>query len=67
MGVSLVDALIEKPQGTSETESPCDIHTDCESGRPTKSFEPGFVASWVRPNSDLPVFATTPASAAAIV
>ena len=56
-----------KPQGTSETASPCDIHTDCDAGSPAKIFEPAFTSSGVRPNSDLPVWATTPARAAAIV
>ena len=67
IGVSEVDAVTLKPHGTSETASPCDIQTDCAAGRPANILEPAFTARGVRPNSDLPVCATTPASAAAIV
>ena len=67
MGVSDVDAVTLKPLGASETASPCDIHTDCVAGRPANIFEPAFTSKGVRPNSDLPVCATTPARAAAIV
>ena len=67
IGVSAVEAEIENPHGTSDTASPCDIQTDCSAGKPAKIFEPGFTDSGVLPNSDLPVWATTPASAAAIV
>ena len=67
IGVSAVDAEMLNPAGASETASPCDIQTDCDAGKPANNLLPGFTARGVRPNSDFPVCATEPASAAAIV
>ena len=67
IAVSAVDAVTLNPAGASETASPCDIQTDCVAGTPANNLLPSFTSSGVRPNSDFPVWATKPASAAAMV
>ena len=66
MGVSAVTAQVLNPAGAVVTASPCDIHTFCWAGRPLKIFEADWALMSVRPNSDLPVWLTTPPRAAAI-
>jgi hypothetical protein len=66
-GAPSVDAVTVKPAGAFATESPCDIHTLRAVGILLKIFEsPDFTDKGVRPNSERPVFATSPPSAAAI-
>ncbi|OPZ49680.1 MAG: hypothetical protein BWY91_03027 [bacterium ADurb.BinA028] len=60
-GVVAVTAI---PAGASVTESPCDIHTDCSFGCPSKSSEPsGVTTASVWPYSPVPVWATVPPNA----
>ena len=66
IGVSAVTAQIAKPAGACVTASPCDIHTLCAAGRDEKILEFTSALISVRPNSDLPVWLTTPPRAAAI-
>lgn len=50
-----------KPSGAAEQASPCDIHTDCSAGVPSKSVEDGReTVSGVRPYSRAPLSSTTP-------
>ncbi|CAM5383284.1 hypothetical protein SHIRM173S_09283 [Streptomyces hirsutus] len=56
-----VDAVTAKPSGAAEQASPCDIHTSCSSGVPSKRVEAGLeTCSPVRPYSREPVLSTWP-------
>ena len=59
-GVATVEASTSKPSGACCTESPWDIHTRCSPGM-SPSRVPRLV-TWtgVRPNSEMPVRATSP-------
>ncbi len=58
-------AVTVNPGGAAVTLSPCDIHTGCRAGRSACSTPPAAPSS-VRPNSRVPVCATSPPSAWAI-
>ena len=65
-GVATVDARTSKPSGARCTESPWDIQTRCSPGMSARSV-PGLVTrTGVRPNSEMPVRATSPPSTWAI-
>ena len=57
---------MENPAGACETASPWDIQTFCCGGNPANILEVVTTVVSVRPNSDLPVWLTTPPRAAAI-
>ena len=66
IGVSAVTAQIVNPAGASVTASPWDIQTLCSAGSDLNIFDEVSVFASVLPNSDFPVWLTTPPSAAAI-
>ena len=41
-GTTSVDAVTVKPSGAAEQASPCDIHTGCSVGVPSKRVEPAL-------------------------
>ena len=55
-----------KPAGAVVTASPWLIQTFCLTGSPANNFALVVAVISVRPNSDFPVWLTTPPSAAAI-
>lgn len=62
-----MDAVTVKPSGAAEQASPCDIHTDCSVGVPSKRSKPALeTASAVRPYSRAPLSSTVPPSVVAI-
>lgn len=60
-GTTSVDAVTVNPSGAAEQASPCDIHTDCSAGVPSKSVEADLeTVSAVRPYSRAPLSSTVP-------
>ena len=65
-GVVSVEAVTAKPEGGRSTESRWLIQAVCSAGRSPKMALPSASRSGVLPNSPMPVFETSPPSAAAI-
>ncbi|CAM5400934.1 hypothetical protein SALBM135S_04795 [Streptomyces alboniger] len=66
-GTTSVDAVTVKPSGAALHASPCDIHTGCSAGVPSKRVESALeTESGVRPYSRAPVLSTVPPRVVAI-
>ena len=59
-GVTSVEASTVKPAGAAVTESPWDIQTVCSVGISVSRVPGSRTATWVRPYSRAPVWATSP-------
>ena len=66
IGAPAVLASDGEPAGDAATESPWLIHTFRLSGRSASSVPATSIVAWVRPNSLIPVLATSPPSARAM-